>query len=112
MAGDHPSLSVAMPVFNAMPYLDKAIESILEQSFADFEFIIGDDGSTDGSWDRILHHARHDPRMDADDIAHRDRLRTQMALAAAHPGAVLIGSLFDVLDGTGRVVRTSRLAQV
>ena len=50
MAGDHPSLSVVMPVFNPMPYLDKAIESILEQSFADFEFIIGDDGSTDGSW--------------------------------------------------------------
>jgi glycosyltransferase involved in cell wall biosynthesis len=139
MAGDHPSLSVVMPVFNAMPYLDRAIESILEQSFADFEFVIGDDGSTDGSWDRILHHARRDPRirafrsperlgpvgssnwtarlasapviarMDADDIAHRDRLRTQMALAAAHPGAVLIGSLFDVIDGTGRVVRPLNL---
>ena len=37
-----------MPVHNAIPYLDEAITSILSQSFGDFEFVVLDDGSTDG----------------------------------------------------------------
>jgi glycosyltransferase involved in cell wall biosynthesis len=42
-----------MPVHNAMPYLDEAVESILVQTFADFEFVILDDASTDGSSERL-----------------------------------------------------------
>jgi hypothetical protein len=41
-----PLLSVVMPVFNAGPFLDGAIRSILDQTFASFEFVIADDGST------------------------------------------------------------------
>jgi len=45
-----PILSVYMPVFNAAPYLSESIESILNQTLANFEFIIIDDHSTDNSW--------------------------------------------------------------
>jgi glycosyltransferase involved in cell wall biosynthesis len=56
-------VSVVMPVRNALPYLDASITSILEQSFADFEFIIGDDGSTDGSRARLIEWSKKDDRI-------------------------------------------------
>src|SRR4051794_20662021 len=98
-----PKVSVVMPVHNAMPFLDIAVASILGQSFEDFEFVILDDASTDGSTERLREWAARDPRirlieekrnlgpalsservavaaraalvarMDADDISHRDR---------------------------------------
>ena len=49
----HKQLSVVMPVYNGEKYLRKSIESVLNQSFGDFEFIIINDGSTDDS-SRIL----------------------------------------------------------
>ena len=42
-------ISVCMPVYNAERYVSEAIESVLSQTFKDFEFLILDDGSTDGS---------------------------------------------------------------
>jgi glycosyltransferase involved in cell wall biosynthesis len=108
-----PVVSVVMPVLNAAPYLAAAIESILDQSFADLELIVVDDGSDDSSLeiaagyarrDRRVHHIAlpRDPqttsgarasnagiaiaqgdyiaRMDADDIAVRDRLALQLEL--------------------------------
>jgi glycosyltransferase involved in cell wall biosynthesis len=97
-----------MPVFNGAFYLGETIESILRQTFADFEFIIVDDGSTDGSVDLIRRYATQDSRirslfgghrgqgaaanagialargdfiarMDSDDIARPERLATQLA---------------------------------
>ncbi len=56
-----PLLSVFMPVYNAEEYLRPAIESILEQTFTDFEFLIVDDGSTDCSVEII--HSYTDPRI-------------------------------------------------
>ncbi len=44
-----PLVSVLMPVYNAERYVAQAVESILDQSLNDFEFLIVDDGSTDGS---------------------------------------------------------------
>jgi len=46
---ESPQISVVMPVHNALPYLDAAVESILGQTFRNFEFVILDDASTDGS---------------------------------------------------------------
>ncbi|BCX12975.1 MAG: fucosyltransferase [Thermosynechococcus sp.] len=58
-----PLVSVLMPVFNAERYVAEAIESILRQSFQDFEFIIIDDGSTDGTLDILKRYAARDSRI-------------------------------------------------
>ena len=47
IAMNPPKVSVAMPVYNSERYLPKAVESILAQTFTNFEFLIVDDGSTD-----------------------------------------------------------------
>ena len=60
-----PVLSIYMPVFNAAPYLVQSIESILNQTLKNFEFIIIDDASTDSSWKIIKSFARRDPRIRA-----------------------------------------------
>lgn len=131
-----PSVSVVMPVRNAMPYLDQAVQSILDQTFADFELVIGDDGSDDGSreclerWaardERIRLARREEPsgpagssnwvvemahcdivaRMDADDIVHPERLARQVAVLAEHPEAVMVASLWEGIDAKGRPVRS------
>jgi len=52
---------VILPVFNGLPYLKQSVESVLAQSFRDFDFLILDDCSTDGSWEFLL--TLHDPRI-------------------------------------------------
>src|SRR2546426_1979314 len=58
-----PSISIVMPVHNALPYLDESIGSILGQTFTDFEFVILDDASTDGSNAALRRWARKDGRI-------------------------------------------------
>ncbi len=58
-----PKVSVLMPNYNCEKYLPEAIESILNQSFTDFEFIIIDDGSVDNSWKVIQDYAKQDQRI-------------------------------------------------
>lgn len=58
-----PAISVVMPVYNTKEYVGKAIESILNQTFQDFEFLIIDNGSTDGSAEIIDHYAAIDNRI-------------------------------------------------
>ena len=60
-----PKISVVMPVFNGEQYLKESIESILCQTFTDFEFIIVDDQSTDSSWQIIQEYAAKDSRIAA-----------------------------------------------
>ena len=133
-----PPLSVVMSVFNGEPFLDDAVASIRAQSFADFEFIIVDDGSTDGSAACLARHASLDPRikilsqenrgliaslnrglaeasaplvarMDADDVAAPERFERQMqAFAPAAPDIVVIGTAHKEIDLQGRVGRQSR----
>lgn len=57
-----PAASVILPVFNADQYIYAAIESILNQSFTDFELLLLNDGSTDGSSTRLEHYAAIDKR--------------------------------------------------
>lgn len=131
-----------MPVKNAMPYLDEAVESILGQTWPDFEFLIRDDGSTDASRARLRDWARRDPRirliesdtslgpsgssnwvvreargamiarMDADDISEPDRLEKQITLMRANPDVVLTGSIPLGIDHDGRVVRDADLSAI
>src|SRR5438270_1653427 len=58
-----PAISVIMPVYNAGRYLRSAMDSILAQSFADFEYICIDDGSTDDSAAILREYAGRDPRV-------------------------------------------------
>jgi glycosyltransferase involved in cell wall biosynthesis len=124
-----------MPVYNALPFLDESINSILEQTLSDFEFVILDDASTDGSvellreWslrDRRIHlyeskkrlglsgssnavtskaRAPMVARMDADDIAHPERLRRQWNIIQGRPDVAVIGTLCNGIDAKGREVR-------
>ncbi len=58
-----PKVSVVLPVYNGLRHLAKSIESVLGQTFADFEFLVWDDASTDGSWELIGQY--RDPRITA-----------------------------------------------
>ena len=58
-----PLISVIVPVFNCEKYVDQAIKSILDQTTEDFELIISDDGSTDGSRSILDDYARKDMRI-------------------------------------------------
>jgi hypothetical protein len=130
-----PPWSVVMPGHNAMPYQDAAIRAILEQTFGDFEFVIGDDCSTDGSAECAREFALRDrrirvirsetrlgpvgssnwvadasraplvARMDADDLCHPHRLEVQMRVLAQHPKAVLVGTLCSLIDRHDRTLR-------
>lgn len=130
-----PTLSVVMPVHNAVPFLDASISSILNQTIPDFEFVILNDASTDGS-DRVLREwekrdrrirvietdrklglagssnlvvstsvAKIVARMDADDISHPDRLKRQFEIMTSHPDVVVVGTLCDGIDAAGRRTR-------
>ena len=131
----NPPISVVMPVYNGLPFLDDSINSILTQSFRDFEFVIFDDASTDGSVERLRQWAARDnriqlhesktrlglsgssnavvaharaaivARMDADDVAHPDRLTRQWEIINARPDVAVVGTLCDGIDASGRVVR-------
>ncbi len=115
-----PKVTVLMPVYNAEPYLREAMDSILSQTLTDFEFLIMDDGSTDGSagivrsyadrrirlvqnernlklaatLNRGLDLARGEyvARMDADDISLSPRLARQAAFLDARPDVGLCGA--------------------
>jgi glycosyltransferase involved in cell wall biosynthesis len=115
-----PKVSIVMPTFNNDIYLQASIESILFQSYGDFEFIIIDDGSTDLTPTmlamvkdprvKIIRHesqlgliaslndglyvakGEYVARMDADDISFTDRLMLQVGFLEAHPHIDLCGT--------------------
>ncbi len=127
-----PRVSVLMTVYNGLPYLTQAVESVLSQTFTDFEFVIIDDASTDGSVaclqgyadPRIrlvcnernvgqaaslnkglaLSRAPYVARMDQDDVCLPDRLRQQVNLLEAQPNVAAVGTLMYWLRASGRVV--------
>jgi glycosyltransferase involved in cell wall biosynthesis len=129
-----PPVSVLMPVYNAARYLAEAVESVLGQTFTDFEFLIVDDGSTDRSRVILEQYAVRDSRirlvsrpntgyavalnellrlargalvarMDADDVALPERLQRQLDYLRAHPDVVCVGSAVHLIDEGGRFLR-------
>ncbi|HEY1802813.1 MAG TPA: glycosyltransferase [Terriglobales bacterium] len=129
-----PVISVAMVVRNVQRFLAEAIESILAQTFTDFEFIIVDFGSTDNSKEIVTKYAATDTRvqmheiapcglaearnaagflargryiaiMDADDIAAPERLRLQVAFLEKNPGVGVVGGATEWIDAAGDSLR-------
>lgn len=131
-----PLVSIIMPVYNAENFLVEAIESILFQTYKNFEFIIVDDASTDNSSAIIKRYKKMYPskikiirlkenrnnggdrcanigyqiaqgdyiaRMDADDIAHPDRLTKQIKYMESHKEVILLGTQAYVIDKTGNI---------
>ena len=133
---DIPKISVVMPVCDGRPFLDTALGSVLDQTYTDFEFIIVDDGSTDGSAEVLRHHASRDDRlrvfqqknlgatlaqnrgvqeaqgeyiarMDADDVSLPKRFERQVAYLEANPGCSAVGGQALLIDENGEPIRNS-----
>lgn len=124
-----PKVSVIMPAYNAEKYIKEAMESILNQSFRDFEFIVLNDCSRDhteaiiqsfpdsrivyvkndqnlgvaGTLNRGLALAKGEyiARMDADDISLPDRLEKQVQYLNAHPKVAVLGTNVELFDENG-----------
>lgn len=126
-----------MSVFNGQSYLSEAIESILNQTFREYEFLIIDDGSTDKTPEILAEYASHDERirvhrhenkgraaslnigialsrapyiarMDADDVALPNRLKDQIEYLDRHPDVGVLGGAFDLTSANGRFLKTVR----
>ncbi|WP_417535536.1 glycosyltransferase family 2 protein [Methylophaga sp.] len=132
-----PKISVVMAVYNGGSYLKLAIDSILNQTFTDFEFIIINDGSTDTTLDVLTEYSSHDERirvvsrgnkglvaslnegisiarapfiarMDADDIAFPSRLEKQLTFISENSNIVCVGSYYEVIDDEGLKLTISK----
>src|ERR1700755_1199399 len=115
----NPMITVLMPAYNAEHYIAEAIASVLQQTYANFELVIVNDGSTDGTRNIIktfrdpriklidqanmgvaaalntgLGHARapYIARFDADDICYPERLEKQLDFLQSNPDYILVGS--------------------
>ena len=122
-----PLVSVIVPVFNGAATVSRAIDSVLSQTFRDFELITIDDGSTDGSGEVLarygaqarivsrpnrgtsaarnagiaLSRGEYIAFLDADDVWRPEKLEKTVPALAVRPDAVLVYSAFDVVDGSG-----------
>lgn len=127
LAPKSPTVSVVMSVYNGEKYLKEAIESVLNQTYADFEFIIINDGSTDNSLSIINYFSdsriilinnegnkgliyslnkgievskgNFIARMDSDDICMLDRFHLQVKSFNDNPNAIIVGSDYYQLNG-------------
>lgn len=129
-----PEISVITTVINCEKYIEESIKSISNQTFTDFEHIIVDDGSTDGTAEIISRFAKKDKRIkfielgenigrvrslnialekaegrfiavqDADDISLPGRFEEQIKFFNENPGYVLLGSEISVIDPDGNVI--------
>ena len=122
-----PEITILMPVRNGEKYIKESIDSILKQTFTDFELLIMDDGSTDRTVERIerytderirLIRRKHNfirnlneglelalgayiARMDADDIMHTERLRIQLKRMKKNPNITVCGTWAKIFSDKG-----------
>lgn len=127
-------VNVFMPCYNSEKYIRQAIESILGQSYKDFELVIIDDGSTDNSVEIIKKYALNDSRirllengvnrgivftrnrgleecqcdymalMDSDDVATPERLEKEVAFLNENEDVVAVGGLYQLMDQSGKLL--------
>ncbi|MGR5452161.1 glycosyltransferase family 2 protein [Vibrio sp. PNB22_3_1] len=123
-------ISIILPVYNGGKYLAIAIDSVLKQTFKDFELICINDGSTDNTYSILKQYEKLDSRvrvvsrenkgliftlnegiilaknnyiarMDADDICHPKRLELQYKYLEKHQGVAVVGSSYNIIDDKG-----------
>lgn len=131
---DVPKITVLMPAYNAGKYIREAIDSVLQQTFTDFELLIVNDGSTDNTAEVIqsfndprivmiyqdnkgvslalnkgLQYARapYVARFDADDVCVAERLELQYNFMTDNPDYTIIGSAANYMDMDGNFLFTS-----
>lgn len=128
-----PKVSVLMPVYNAEDYLAEAIDSIISQTFTDWELIIGDDGSTDATesviksykdsrisfYKNIVNKGHTETKysllekssgeyiafLDADDVSYPDRLRIQVDFMDNNPEYGLCGTWGEMIAPNGKKIK-------
>jgi glycosyltransferase involved in cell wall biosynthesis len=128
-------LTVALTTYNRLSYLRQAVDSVLRQSYRDFEFLILDNHSTDGTAEYLLglddpriRYVRNAPGSDAafnacstlylargrrmatlhdDDMMTEELLSTQMAIMDRHPGLAMVWSAPQYIDATGQALNTT-----
>src|SRR4028118_645432 len=93
-----PAITVAMSVYNNAPFLRAAIESILAQSFGDFEFLIVNDGSSDGSGAIIDSYAPRGPRARPPALLASYAAADPRVRATPQPNRGLVASLNRMID--------------
>lgn len=131
---DIPEISVIMAVYNDEKYLKKAIDSILNQTFGNFEFIIINDASTDNTEKILLEYEDHRikilknelnlgltkslnkgleisrgkyiARMDADDISYLNRFEQQYNILESEPEIGIVCSWTEIIDENDNVIDT------
>lgn len=130
-------VTVLLPVYNGGRFLAGAIESLLAQTHRDFELLVIDDGSTDGSAHvldrvtdhrvRVIHQVNQGlvgalntglaatrtelvARMDQDDLCAPDRLEVQLTFLREHPGVAAVGCCYEVMDEDGATTTTAHVA--
>jgi glycosyltransferase involved in cell wall biosynthesis len=131
MPATKPRITVAMPAFNSADYIGQAVDSVLAQTWTDFELLLVDDGSSDDTLSimqqyktdsrvrvvilphnrgrphargQCLEHARGEyiAMLDADDWCEPDRLERQLVYLEAHPDISVVGSWSRRVDADGR----------
>lgn len=130
----NPEIAVVLPVYNAQNFLKEAIDSVLQQTFKNFELIIINDGSTDSSESIILGYKDHRiryikqentgiggalrigcelaqgkyiARMDADDICLPNRFELQKAYLDNNPNTVLVSNAVIYINESGNIIGRS-----
>jgi glycosyltransferase involved in cell wall biosynthesis len=133
-----PRLTVGLPVYNGEEYLAESLDALLGQTFEDFELIISDNASTDGTAGICRHYARQDSRIRylrqprnigaapnhnvlvrqargelfkwaaSDDLYARDLMARCVAALDEYPQVVLAHSLSAIIDGTGTATKLVR----
>jgi glycosyltransferase involved in cell wall biosynthesis len=131
---NEPKVSVVMSVYNSEKYLRESVNSVLNQSFTDFEFVIINDGSTDGT--REILESYNDPRIilihqenmgltkslnkgitlargeyiarqDADDISMLERLEKQLEFLEKNKNVALLGTAAQIIYNRGILLKTT-----
>lgn len=132
-----PRVSIVVPTYNSVAFVVATVESILGQTFSDFELLVSDHTSFDGTWE-VLQRFRSDPRVRltqipagggaaanwnavtsmarceliklvcGDDVLYPDCVRAQVAAFDEHPTAVLVACRRDIIDESGAALVRGR----